>query len=211
MSAVKDRPSYAADEFDAVARGVVPQGVHRAPPSKLRRVLPFLLVLLVFPALAYGAVTLLSDLDSPVLDLGREGVGEDAGGAAPGAEDPAGGPLATPAEPAEPAAAPTTPAESPTEAPDLDRAVQVLNATRTVGLAAGAAERVEGAGFTEVRTGNWRGGEVTGSVVRYPGPQDLATAQAVADRLGIGTVTEVEGDASEPIVVVLAGDYRADG
>lgn len=196
---------YPADEFDAAA-GSGPRGAHRAPRSTRSRILPFLLVLVVVPLIAYGLVTWLSDWD------GLPGRGED-----PVAEEPA-EPAGTPTPgatatdpPTEPAEEPTEPAEEPqppAAEPDPTTPVEVYNSTGRSGLAGSAAERVEDAGFTSVTAGNWTGEDQDASVVRYTGADLQPTAALVAQTLGIERVEE-SPDAGATIVVVLASDYDA--
>ena len=51
---------YPEDEFDgADDDGRVPVGVHRAPAPRWRSWLPLLIVIVVVPVLAWGAVTLM--------------------------------------------------------------------------------------------------------------------------------------------------------
>ncbi|GEN79957.1 hypothetical protein AFE02nite_16910 [Actinotalea fermentans] len=160
-------------------------------------------MLVVFPALAYAAVTVLSDWDGlSSSDSGTE--------AQPPADD----------EPADdPTQAEETPAATPTETatpeppppPPLDQArpVDVFNATNRSGLAGNASDRLEAAGFTDVSALNWDGDDPAASVVYYATANDITTAQLVAQTLGIAQVVESATDAPEGIVVVLATDYQA--
>ena len=85
----------------------------------------------------------------------------------------------------------------------------MLNSTRINGLAAGAAEKLETAGFTDLSTGNWSGDDVAASVVYYQLADDVATAEQVAATLGLSTVELSPEVATDGIVVVLAQDYQA--
>ncbi|MCU1432558.1 MAG: hypothetical protein JWP95_1663 [Actinotalea sp.] len=195
--------SYPPDEFDSAAARVGPQGVHRAPRSRWSRWGPFVVVLVLFPVLAYGLVTWLASWDG-------------LGGALPAALDDA--PETRVSE--SPTAQETVPAETPVEevppptettpppVADLSRSVEVYNATNTSGLAGSAADRVEEAGFTTVSADDWEGEDTSGSVVYYPAAADVATAQAVADALGITVLTESADIAGDAVVVVLADDYE---
>lgn len=197
------------DEFDQASSSEGPRGVHRAPRSRLQRWWPFLVVVLVFPALAFGLVTWLSDwdglsgVDNPLVEETAEPSGTAAAEeTAPPAETTA--PTETPAEPEEPAETP----EPTTPEADLARDVRVLNTTGTSGLAAGAVGSLEEAGFTSLSAGNWSGDAPAVSTVYYPGPDDAGTAQAVADALGITTVTESAAIADDRVVVALADDFE---
>jgi hypothetical protein len=155
--------------------------------------------IVVFPLIAYGLVTYLSDWTSgrSPLDVILD--------PSPSATEPGttGDPTAEP--PVEPTEEPT---EEPPPAPvvDLARPVQVLNATSVAGLAARAAEAVTAAGFTDVTPDNYRD-TAAASAVFYPAEADVATAQAVADALGITQVTLAPDRAPDGIVAVLASDY----
>ncbi len=200
---------YPADEFDAADARGGPRGVHRAPRSRRSRILPFVVVLVVFPLLAYGLVTWLSDWE-----------GLPTNGASTGAQEPADGSGEATGEEGEPTDPATDPATDPgtdpgTEQPvepvappaDLAAPVTVYNSTSRSGLAGGAADRIEEAGFTSVAADDWTGEDPDASVVFYATAADVTTAQLVATTLGIGTVQESAEQAPQGVVVVLAGDY----
>lgn len=190
---------YPADEFDAAARAGGPRGAHRAPRSWWSRWWPFVVVLLVFPALAYAGITLLSDWD------GLPGGGDQAAQVEPDDTEETG--EGTPEETTE--EEPTsTEAETPEPPPaDFSRPVEVYNSTTITGLASNGADRLEAAGFTAVTSGNWSGEDPASSIVYYGTPDDVTTAQQVAATLGIVTVTESAELAPAGIVAVLAADY----
>ncbi len=81
------------------------------------------------------------------------------------------------------------------------------NATKTSGLAGGARDTLEAAGFTDVSIGNWTGPSVGTTVVFYPAPADLGTAAKVAELLGIDRVVEDATQADGGVVVVLEADF----
>lgn len=181
--------------------------MHRAPRSTRRRLLPFLAVLIIFPLLAFGLVTWLSGWE------GLPGAGRTAATEGPAETDEVvvEEPEATAEDPVveeTPVETPDAP-EPPAAEPNLATPVEIFNSTSRSGLAGGAAERVQEAGFTEVTAGNWEGGDPGASVVYYATPQDIATAQLVAQTLGIATVQESAEEAPAGVVVVLATDYRA--
>lgn len=191
------------DEFDEVAASGGPRGAHRAPRSWWSRWWPFVTVLVVFPVLAYGLVTWLSDwdglsgVDLPSFSQDDEEPAEQTQEPAP-QETPTQAPVETPA---------ATPEPTPEPVADLSRPVSVLNATSTVGLAGGATDTLEEAGFTTVTADNWLGDDLDTSVVYYATAADVATAQAVAAALGIAAVQEDATRAPDGLVAVLAGDY----
>ena len=194
----QSRYPYPRDEFDVAETAGGPRGAHRAPRSLWRRWWPFVVTVVVFPLLAYALVTNLSDWTSGRSPL--DAILEDSStqtSAEPGTTDPA--------PTAEPTAEPT-PEPPPAAVVDLARPVQVLNSTGIAGLAARAAEAVTGAGFTDVTPDNYP--DAAGaSAVFYALESDVATAQAVADALGITQVSLAPDRAPDGVVAVLATDY----
>lgn len=160
------------------------------------------MVVVIFAALAYGAVTWISN-----------GGGLPWSGAAPSpstSSTPADG-STTSTTPSEAASGSTTeappPSETPTPEPNLASAVKVENATKTAGLAGGARDTLKAAGFTDVSIGNWSGAAVDSTVVFYPAAADLGTAAKVAELLGISRVVEDAAQAPDGVVVVLEADF----
>lgn len=201
---------YPADEFDAADARGGPRGVHRAPRSRRSRILPFVVVIVLFPLLAYGLVTWLSDWEGLPTSAAPESTAEEQPEGEGGATDPATEPPATdPATDPATEAPPTAEPEPPAPVADFAAPVVVYNSTSRSGLAGGAAERVEDAGFTSVTADDWPGDDPEASVVFYATPADVATAQLVASTLGIGPVQESAEQAPEGVVVVLADDYRS--
>ncbi|NLE71712.1 MAG: LytR C-terminal domain-containing protein [Actinomycetales bacterium] len=195
---------YPPDEFDAAARSGGPRGVHRAPRSRWSRWWPFLVVLVVFPALAYWGATFLADWQG----LGGD---EDPDAAPTSSVDPSAeaeeGEGEGEDEPeTEPSASPT-PEEPPAPPADTTRPVDVYNATNRSGLAANAGGRLEAVGFTDVSALNWDGEDPATSIVYYGVAADVTTAQLVGSTLGIAQVVLSTEQAPEGIVVVLAADY----
>ena len=197
---------YPPDEFDAAARAGGPRGVHRAPRSRWSRWWPFVVVLIVFPALAYAAVTVLSDWDGLGSLGGDDTATEEPVDEAPADEEPATEetPSATPTE-----TETATPEPPPPPALNQARPVDVYNATNRSGLAGNASDRLQAAGFTDVSALNWDGDDPAASIVYYATADDVTTAQTVAQTLGIAQVVESATEAPEGIVVVLATDYQA--
>lgn len=85
---------------------------------------------------------------------------------------------------------------------DYSQGIEVYNATMTPGLAGQATQQLTSAGFNVPITANWQGSAVSSSVVYYA--DDEATAQAIADELGI---TAVHVPSMGAIAVVLADDF----
>lgn len=194
---------YPPDEFDAAAGAGGPRGVHRTPRSAWSRWWPFLVAVIVFPALAFGAVTWLSSWD------GLPGAGADDETTTSSTPADTGSPAET-TPPTDTATATPTPTETTPELPpvDLARDVRVDNATQTSGLAGGARDELEAAGFTSVTTGNWDGEDTGSTVVFYPAAADLGTATEIAALLGIPRVEENAEAAGDVVLVVLEAEYQ---
>ena len=196
----KARYPFPDDEFDAVDAHAGPRGVHRRARSVWTRVWPFLLVIVLFPAIAYGIVTLLTGTDiGQTGGSGLPSVGV-TGTTAPSTP-------ATAATSASPGTTPTSPATTPPATSDLRTAVVVYNATKTSGLAAKGETALKTAGFTTITTGNYPGTAPATSTVYYATAKLEATARAAATALKITTVTLDPVKAGSTIAVVLAKDY----
>ena len=211
---------YPEDEFDRIEEVGLPAGVHRTPRSAWSKIAPFLVVVVLCAALAVAAVYVLSRTPGSPLDqssaspsataedpAAEDPAAEDPAAEDPAAEDPAAeDPAAEDPAAEDPAADPEAPAEPEAPVADTSVAVRVLNATGRSGAAAGAADTLSGAGWSDVSADNYTGDSLNASVVWYQ-TEDLADeAQAVADLLGIPAsqvtlVPELRG----PLSVILAG------
>lgn len=184
---------YPPDEFDAPRNPDAPRDAYLAPRSWWSRWWPFVAVLVVFPVLAFALVNLGSRFDSLPIVGSSSAETEPADEGATDGEAPA----------TEETPAAETPVETPAATPVLTTPVTVYNAAGISGLAASTAELLTGAGFTTVTTGNQSAGDLTDSVVYY-GSEDLkATADLVAQTLGIPTVTLSLAESPTGISVVL--------
>jgi hypothetical protein len=194
---------YPPDEFDAADDHDGPRGVHRSPRTTWSKLWPFLVVLVVFPALAYGAVTWIANSDTglggAISGLGATGTSD---ASTDGATEAAPG-TATPTD------TPTTeaPVAPPAAVPDLTTPVAVLNAAKVSGLAATEAKKLEAGGFTNVTAANSTGTGVKTTTVFYATDAQKVTADAVAQLLGITTVTMSPTQAKDGIAVVLTPDF----
>lgn len=188
------------DEFDALGADRVPQGVHRQPVPRWRQWLPYLLVLILAPTIAFTAVKLLTD------DGGDTAGG--GGASSTSAAPPSGVETSTEAPPEEttPPAEETT-TEPPAPAVDKSVAVEVLNGASVAGLAGRTQEKLSTDGWSAVGTGNYSKAKPAESTVFYGSPDHADEAQAVAELLGIATVTEDATAAKDGIVVVLRKDF----
>ncbi len=85
---------------------------------------------------------------------------------------------------------------------NYNTSVRVINATGVNGYAAQQSGVLQSVGYTSVIAANPSGGALPSvNVVWYQNETDLATAQNIADTLGIATVEQATGIA-DPIVVV---------
>jgi hypothetical protein len=188
------KQDYPQDEFDVLGSNRVPQGVHRTPVPRWRRLLPFVIVLVLAPTLAYLGVSYLANLGSgTATDAPAVVTTEPSADATATAE-------ATPT--VEPEPQPTV-EEIPV---NLDAAVLVLNGSGIRGIASSAADTLGAAGFTTVTTGNSTSSVPTESTVYYANADLATTAQLVATTLGIALVVEDAG-ATDSVAVVLRRDF----
>jgi len=209
---------YARDEFDKVPEAASRQGVHRtaSAPSRVR----------LWPILAVGMAALAIGLVS-FLILPKLGLNATVSQASANVESaPLAGTAKTPsatqasAPPAAPAASASSvptqsndpePQASPSATPqavvDRTQAVAVYNAAGTAGLASRVGGTVQADGWRLGQVGNWSGAPQKSSVIFYSGPQQLASAQALAELLNIPTVVS-STEFQVPLVVVLGPGYR---
>lgn len=195
---------YPEDEFDRAAKDRGPKGVHRPAEKMSRKVLPWIVVIVAAPLLAWGAIELIGggDSDSPTA----------AATTSSSAQTESVEPTTESVEPTTEAA--TTPAEQTesveptTVEPEIAYAtpVSVLNGAGVSGLAGRVTETLTAAGFTQVTAGNYQAAAPTVTEVFYRTAELQDTAQAIADQLGITTVSQLDS-ASNDIVVVLRSDF----
>lgn len=194
---------YPEDEFDVGEDGgPAPVGVHRAPVPAWRGWLPLLVVLVLAPLLAWGAVSLLGRTSSSSTDAATSQ------STATAAQESTAQSTATSTEAA--GAAPTTEA-STAAAADLTTGVTVLNGTSTTGLATRTGERLQTAGFTAVSipSGAYSLASPTTTTIYYASADNLPAAQAAGTTLGITNLVESAAEAeSNPIVIVLRSDFQ---
>ncbi|UJP40963.1 LytR C-terminal domain-containing protein [Cellulomonas palmilytica] len=193
---------YPDDEFDAPPDPTAPRGVHRAPRSAWSRWWPFLAVLVLAPALAYGIVAFATRGGDLPVSPGGSDADETPSATATAPATPGGEATADESEPAgeeEPTQDPTT--EAP--APDFSTNVTVYNAAGIQGLAAKGAERLGQAGFTDAVAANFSGTKPAESTVYYGSDEDATTASVVAAALGISSVQLDPAQAPSGVVVVL--------
>ena len=204
---------YPEDEFDVGDDdGPVPVGVHRAQVPRWRSWVPLLAIIIIVPALAWGAVTLFlngsggsgsSDAvsSSQPAQGGQAGGNKNADNKADNAGNKGGAASAKPSASA-----------SPSGNVDFTTRVTVANGTNTDGLAKGASEKLTNGGFTavEVIPGIYENAEPAKSTVYFSSPEARTAAEEIGKRLGISNVVEgtAENTQGAPIAVILRDDYK---
>ena len=204
---------YPEDEFDVGDDdGPVPVGVHRAQVPRWRSWVPLLAIIVIVPALAWGAVTLFlngsggsgsSDAvsSSQPAQGGQAGGNKNADKNADSANNKAGAATAKPSASA-----------SASGNVDFTTRVTVSNGTNTEGLAKGASEKLTNGGFTavEVIPGISEGEEPAKSTIYFSTPEARSAAEEIGKRLGVSNVTEgtEENTQGAPIAVILRDDYK---
>lgn len=202
--------SYSPDEFDVDEEdGATPVGVHRAQLPAWRSWLPLLLVIVIAPLLAWGAVSLLGNA------AGSRPEAKPTTPADQAAQDTATEPAST---------VPTgsvgqvSPGQETSEAPSKDAAgtdftlgVTVHNGTTVSGLAGRTGDRLRNAGHTAVTVsqGIYSVTDPQVTTVFYDSDKNKPTAMALAATLGIDNVVQsTEATGSNPLVVVLRSDFQ---
>lgn len=210
---------YPLDEFDELSLDF-PSGAHRKPRSPWTRPLILLAVIVLVPLLAWGTVMWLGS--SGQLDKIKSATGVSTTASAEPtpsqtSTDEAVGttvelsqtPTPTPTtDAASPSASPSTEAAVPAEA-DKAATIIVYNGTNISRFAAKAQQKLITDGFTRTSATNWRGAQPTATTVYYKSEEDKATAQYVAQVLGIDTVEEsATQTGNAKVIAVLRSDYR---
>ena len=216
--------SYPTDAFDNPPSG--PVGVHRGRRSLAVRVAPFVVVIVVAALaglLAWGIASgELNKVPWPWAqqsaqtaqgDQNRQGDaaaddGDDTQADADAQDDAAdqgeadGQDTDGAAQPDDATADEQQPESQPEQTVNYNTSVRVINATGVNGYAAQQSGVLQSVGYTSVIAANPSGGALPSvNVVWYQNETDLATAQNIADTLGIATVEQATGIA-DPIVVV---------
>ncbi|WP_147915996.1 LytR C-terminal domain-containing protein [Ruania zhangjianzhongii] len=205
--------AYDEDEFDALGADRVPVGVHRRPVPWWRHALPFLVVLVLAPILAFGVVQIWSQEAGPNSDptptAGADDSGADGSGDT-GGEEPSGEGTDETGESDADADASESPEEETTPEDDLDRdlGVWILNGSATVGLAGEAASQLEADDWTNIDTADYSNELPTESAVFYTTAEMAEEAEAIGEALGIGALYEDPEAASNGVVIVLRSDFE---
>lgn len=196
-----DAYDYPEDEFDRIAADQEgPVGTHREPRSLGRRLAPFIVVLVVTPALAYVIVAfLLGDFGSdeptaqPTQTVSTDDPADDPTDWGPGLsfDDDTG-----------------EDGDGTAAEPDMATGVQVVNGAKKSGIAGKATETLKTAGFTNLaEPATYSGSDDPKVSTVYYASEDLkATADAVASALGLQTV-QLDAERTTSIMVLLAPDF----
>ncbi|MDO5672519.1 MAG: LytR C-terminal domain-containing protein [Actinomycetaceae bacterium] len=203
------RDQYQEDEFD-VAGDRLPKGAHREQQPWWQGILPFVVVLVVAPLLAWAIFLLIghdrgtppetapSSTETTVNETPSENTGEK---------------TEEPVETEAPATQEPTQAPDNTEGAGPDEAtpsgsvntgakVAVLNASGITGLAAEVANKVKSGGFTQVEASNFQGTKPGVNTIYFaPGFKD--TAMKIQQVTQIDMVKEQTGLGSDISVVLI--------
>ena len=212
MASTRDNGTQARpqvhDAFDNPPKG--PVGVHRGPRSLSVRVLPYLLVVVLAVLCGLGVWAAVSGSlpwqqthteASRVISshLPRRSASSSASSSATATDQ------ASQEQTSEPSSqAPSASASSSGPAPVVDRGtrVTVINGTRVTGYAGKKRQVLVNAGYTAVTASNPQGALPDVSMVRYRDEADKATAQEVANVLGIAQV-EQSSVTTTPVEAIL--------
>ena len=212
MASTRDNGTQARpqvhDAFDNPPKG--PVGVHRGPRSLSVRVLPYLLVVVLAVLCGLGVWAAVSGSlpwqqthteASRVISshLPKRSASSSASSSATATDQ------ASQEQTSEPSSqSPSTSASSSSPAPVVNRGtrVTVINGTRVTGYAGKKRQVLVNAGYTAVTASNPQGALPGVSTVRYRDEADKATAQEVANVLGIAQV-EQSSVASTPVEAIL--------
>jgi cytoskeletal protein RodZ len=200
---------FPKDEFDLTDLSTRPKEVHAARRTLWSRVWPFLVFIVVVPAVALLVLHFLSD------DGKKDNKAQDTI-TATASESPSAEPTdeyPTQDTPDEPTFEPTFEPEEPTQpAPSVDTGtpIELINAAQREGLAASAMQLLTNAGFTATSTGtDPENSPSSPTTVYYSTQAQELTAQKVAQDLGITTAPALDAtQGGGGIRVVLRPDYR---
>ncbi|KJY50353.1 LytR C-terminal domain-containing protein [Bifidobacterium mellis] len=212
MASTRDNGTQARpqvhDAFDNPPKG--PVGVHRGPRSLSVRVLPYLLVVVLAVLCGLGVWAAVSGSlpwqqthteASRVISshLPKRSASSSASSSATATDQ------ASQEQTSEPSSqSPSASASSSSPAPVVNRGtrVTVINGTRVTGYAGKKRQVLVNAGYTAVTASNPQGALPGVSMVRYRDEADKATAQEVANVLGIAQV-EQSSVTTTPVEAIL--------
>lgn len=216
----KEEYPYPDDEFDSLGADRVPQGVHREPTPKWRQWLPYLLVLILVPLLTFGVVRYFAgSTDSapePTVQESATPTDDAAEQDDAATEEPEEGESADGAEANSEAAAGESEEENPDsqengeeedEELDYSTRVLVLNGARVQGMAGQVSTALSQDGWLRTQADNYQYAAPTVTTLYYTSEDYASEAREVAQRLGIDSLVEDAGAASDGIVIVLRADF----
>lgn len=200
---------YPEDEFDEAGK-LYPVGAYRQAPSKWKAVVPFLLVLVLAPALAWLTVSFLTagNVTAPTAQQPSQSASSEVDKTAEEkaqADKEAAEKAQAEKEAAQKAQAEREAAEAAAKV-NKDVSVVVLNGTSTNGLAGGAVTKLQGDGFNKLRADNAQGWQTEVTTVYFKAGNEV-NAKAVAKVLGVSNVVE-SAESVGDVTVVLKGDYK---
>ena len=199
-----DEARYPEDEFDRIGKNL-PQGAHRPGQPWWHGFLPFVIVIIAAPLLAWAMLLLIGSHPSTANDAANKPQMSQTPNTA---ATPSPSETEKPTESVEPSEEPTqsTPpaAEKTPEPPSADKSinVSVLNASGINGLAAKIKDKVAADGFTKVSADNFQGTKPAVNTIYYPSDRE-AEAREVQRVLNIDMI--VPKDGLDKIQVVLVG------
>lgn len=203
-----DEARYPEDEFDRIGKNL-PQGAHRPGQPWWHGFLPFVIVIIAAPLLAWAMLLLIGSHPSTANDAANKPqMSQTPNTAATPSPSETEKPGEQPTESVAPSEEPTqtTPpaAEKTTEPPTADKSinVSVLNASGINGLAAKTKDKVAADGFTKVSAENFQGTKPSVNTIYYPSDRE-AEAREVQRVLNIDMI--VPKDGLDKIQVVLVG------
>jgi len=168
---------YPPDEFDEIAQRGGPVGVHRAPRPWWTRILAPIVIFLIAGGAAFVVAKVLwsQQVDTP--DEPTPTIEETISTTVTSTPDV----TVTPSDTPEP-----TPSETATV--EYDAKIAVLNGSGISGLAGKNEKALEEAGFSDVTADNLGSGKPDSNLVVYTGDEFKATAEEVAEQLGISDI-----------------------
>ena len=203
-----DEARYPEDEFDRIGKNL-PQGAHRPGQPWWHGFLPFVVVIIAAPLLAWAMLLLIGSHPSTANDAATK---------PQMSQTPNTAATPSPSETGKASERPTesvTPSEEPTQSPppaaettpeprsaDKSINVSVLNASGINGLAAKTKDKVAADGFTKVSAENFQGTKPSVNTIYYPSDREVE-AREVQRVLNIDMI--VPKDGLETIQVVLVG------
>lgn len=202
--------AYDEDEFDTLGADRVPVGVHRRPVPWWRHALPFVVVLVLAPVLAFTVVQLWSQESDPGADqTAAEASAGDDGTAGGGEETTDEGEAGQDGETTEEESeSPTEEETTPDDDLDRDLSVWVLNGAGVSGLAGEVTAQLADDGWSNVVADDYSYRLPTDSAIFYTTADMADEAEAIGDSLGIAALHEDPDAASNGVVIVLRPDFQ---